>query len=105
MADVTITLRALPYYRGTKTLDGAVYRLTIKWLPNTEKWYLDIKGLSNDVDIKGIALLPGKDLLKPFGWGNILGELWVVDGENKDENPDYEGMGVRWNLVYTPLAS
>ena len=66
------------------------------------KWYLDIKGLSNSVDIKGIALLPGKDLLAPFGYGGQLGELWVVDNSSGTENPNYDDMGTRWTLEYTP---
>jgi len=105
MATVTINLRpGVPYYRGTKTLDGEQYSITVRWNTTTEKWYMDLSGLNNSVDIKGIALLPGKDLLKPFGWGNILGSLWVVDGMGKNDNPNYADMGSRWTLVYTPRA-
>lgn len=101
---MTIRIRTLanPYYKGTKALDGASYLFRIHWNITTEKWYMDIKGLSNDVDIKGIALLTGKDLLAPFGYGGQLGELWVIDQSEGNEDPNFDDMGTRWTLEYTP---
>jgi len=99
---ITLKTHSNPYYRVVRQLDGASYLFRIHWTILTSKWYLDIKGLSNSVDIKGIALLPGKDLLTPFGYGGQLGELWVIDNSSGTENPNYEDMGTRWTLEYTP---
>jgi len=101
---MTIRIRMVPKYEywGEKSLDGARYRLSFRYLDYTAKWYLDIKGLNNDVDKKGIALLPGKDLLATFGYGAELGQLWVVDNTQGNENPNFNDMGTRWTLEYTP---
>jgi hypothetical protein len=64
---------------------------------------MNIKGLNNSVDIKGLALLTGKDLLAPFGYSGQLGELWVVDNTEGNEDPNFDDMGTRWTLEYTPL--
>jgi len=104
MSNVVINVRTNPYYKGPKALDGNLYELRIKWNKYTEKWYMDIEGQNNDVDICGIALLPGKDLLAPFGYADILGELWLYDNSDAEDNPTYEEMGSRWTLEYIPLA-
>ena len=108
MSTVVINVVASnPYYRGFKSLDGYQYQLDFSWNTTTEKWYLNLKSLSTDIsiDIKGICLLPGKDLLLSHGYIE-LGELWVVDNQNTDapENPNYTEFGSRWTLEYTPVA-
>ncbi|MCP4537155.1 MAG: hypothetical protein GY832_08400, partial [Chloroflexi bacterium] len=92
---VTINLRQNAYYEGTKVLDGNSYRLTVHWNTTTEKWYMDVEGLNNTVDIKGIALLCGKDLLSPYGYIE-LGQLWMVDNSNANEDPNYDDLIGRW---------
>jgi hypothetical protein len=64
---------------------------------------MGIKGVGNDVDINGIAMLPGKDLLGKHGYYQ-LGQLWLIDNLGLDENPDYDNVGGRWTLEYIPLA-
>lgn len=96
----------IPYYDGVKTLDGNQYRIKVRWNSTTEKWYIDITSVSDPtISIKGKALLPGKDLLGPHGYGNILGQIWVEDTAGTTDNPDYEGLGYRWRLRYYPLES
>lgn len=91
------------YYTGTKSLDGNTYRLTFRWNTYAEKWYIDIVGLSNTVDIKSIALLGGKDLLATHGYLE-LGQLWVVDNAGINGDPNFDEMGERYTLEYTPRA-
>lgn len=98
---IPIHVKVKPYYRGRKTLDGAEYLFTFRWNIETQKWYMDIKGTSNDVDLKGKALLCGKDLLAPHGY-HQLGELWVIDNGGVNEDPNYDDFGTRWTLEYTP---
>jgi hypothetical protein len=104
---MTVEIRTYPkaYYEGQKVLDGNTFKLLINWNTQTEKWYLSITGLTIDITIRGIALLPGRDLFAPFGYGEDLGQLWVIDGGNADENPNYAEMGSRWTLQYTPLET
>lgn len=103
MTAIPINVRQKPWYEGPKALDGNTYRFTISWNLETEKWYMDLKGLNNTVEVNGIALLPGKNLLAPYGFYQ-LGELWVIDNSGANEDPDYDQFGSRWTLEYTPLA-
>lgn len=90
---------ASPYYRTETRIDGESYRLTLRWNQTSETWYLDIEGLTVDLHILGIALIVGSDLLRPFAILE-LGSLYVVDLENRDENPTREGLGDRFRLVH-----
>jgi hypothetical protein len=91
------------YYRGTKSLDGNKYIMTFRWNTTTEKWYMDMRGLNNSVDIKGDALLCGKEILGKHGYYQ-LGQLWVVDNSGADEDPNFSEFGSRWTLEYTPVS-
>ena len=95
----------VPFQRGSKVLDGLKYEVFIRWNSTSEKWYADLTQVADSViSIKGKALLPGKELLKPHGYSHILGELWVEDTAGGLDNPTYEGMGDRWRLRYYPLG-
>lgn len=101
MTNVIINVLPNSYFRGTKVFDGVTYTLVFRWNTTTEKWYMDIDG--GEVSIKGIALMTGKDLLARYGYRQ-LGQLWVIDNSDADENPDFEGFGSRFTLEYVPLA-
>jgi len=100
---VPINLEPNPYYEATKNLDGYEYLLTVRWNIYASKWVLDIKGKTNDVDVKGIALLPGKDLFKRYGYLE-LGELWVIDNSGANEDPNFDDIGTRFTVEYTPIS-
>lgn len=102
MSTVAINVRSNPYYRGSKALDGNTYTLTVRWNTYTEQWYMDLEGATNDVAIKGVALVGGKDLLASFGYRE-LGALWVIDNSGANENPNFADMGGRFTLEYTPV--
>ncbi len=103
MSNIEINVKPNPYYVGTKSLDGNQYEFTIHWNTYTENWYLSLIGLNNDVDIRGMALLPGKDLLAPFGYYE-LGAMWMLDNSEADESPNFDDMGSQFTLEYVPLA-
>lgn len=103
MSTIIINLSRSPYYEGTKALDGNTYKFRIRWNIYTAKWYLSTKGVSNDIEINGVALLVGKDLWGPYG-ERELGELRVIDNSGANEDPTYDGIGTRWTLEYTPLS-
>ncbi|MBV6340984.1 phage baseplate plug family protein [Candidatus Magnetobacterium casense] len=100
---IAINVRVNPYYRGVKALDGNTYTFRFHWNNTLEKWYMDILGISNDVAVCGIALTCGKDLLASHGYYE-LGELWVVDNDGANADPNYDDIGSRWTLEYTPAA-
>lgn len=92
-----------PYFSGTKSLDGHTYRFTFRWNTTSEKWYMDIEGISNDVSISGVACLTGKDLIKQHGYSE-LGEIWVIDNLGQDIDPDFDSFGARHSIEYYPLT-
>lgn len=101
---VVIRLRAGPYYTGTKALNGIPFRFTVKWNTYTESAHIDMVSLTDEtLAILGMALLPGKNMLAPHGYEDILGELWLVDTSGVGETPTYEELGGRWELRYFPL--
>ncbi len=103
MSTVTINVRNNAYYEGTKALDGNMYKLGFYWNTTTEKWYLNLEGFNNDIEINGIALVTGKDLLAPYGYIE-LGQLWVVDNSGVNEDPNFDDFGSRWTLEYTTIT-
>jgi len=104
MSVVLIGMTPNPYYTGTKVLDGNTYLLTVRWNTYNLKWYMDITGLTNTVDINGIALLPGFDLFEKYGYSE-LGSLNVVDNSGANEDPNFDDMGGRFTVEYTPLEA
>lgn len=105
MANQVIKVRSKQYYKGIKSLEDNVYRMTFRWNTFSSKWYMDIFGLNNDVDIKGRALLPGRDLISLHGYAELGGQLWLYDNRSGPaENPTFADMGTRWTLEYIPEA-
>lgn len=94
----------LAEFEGTKSLDGKPYKFRIWWNTHTEKFVMDMTSLvDSTVTIRGVALLPGVDFFQKYGWGDILGSLYLEDTSGAEEAPTFEGLGDRWKLVYYPL--
>lgn len=105
MANQVIKIRSKQNYQGVKSIEGFVYRFKFVWNTFASKWYMDILGLNNVVDIKGIALLPGRDLITLHGYSELGGQLWLYDNRaGPAENPTFADMGTRWTLEYIPEA-
>lgn len=103
MTVLNIAMKPLHSYRGTKILDGNNYSMTFRWTIALSKWYLDLEGISNNIKIPNIALLPGIDLFKKSGYAE-LGELRMVDNSGAMENPDLENVNGRFTLEYTTIG-
>lgn len=92
-----------PWYEFTSVLEGETYRLTVRYNSVYAAWYLDILGLSNEVDLKGITLLGGIDLLEGLTVLE-LGKLFIYDQEGKETEPDRDSLGNRHILLYLTLS-
>lgn len=104
MATVVIPLEpGNPRYLFQITINDNIYQLTIRWNETDQGWYMDLLGIENDEDIKGIKLVTGPNLLKPYAILD-LGALYVLDGEEKGEDPTFDEMGSRWSLIHTTDA-
>lgn len=113
MATQIIPLEPAPEQTFRVVLDDVPYSCRVYWSDFDETvreivgegiegcWYADIKG--GEIDIKGMALVTGCDLLGAFAYDKI-GQLWLADVGAKPSNPSYESFGVNHKLYYIPLA-
>lgn len=119
MTVVNSTIRATPNTRGhliipmtnkfprsrfTITLEGNPYEFVIHWNETISAWYMNLRSITDSaIDFKGIRLVGGVNLLKPFAILE-LGALYMVDGEGLNEDPNYDDMGGRFRLYYVPTT-
>jgi hypothetical protein len=92
-----------PHYEFTCPLDGNSYKFEIRWNETSSAWYMSITGITIDVQIRGIKLISGVDLLKPFPIPE-LGMMYIIDSQEQNQDPDYDGLGSRFLLLYEPLG-
>lgn len=87
------------YYTFTSSIDGDTYRFTLRWNAIVEIWYMDIEGLTNNVLLRGLALIEGLNLLRPYAVLE-MGTLLLYDVEGKGERPTRESLGNRHKVLY-----
>lgn len=83
----------------TIDLDGETVRIRTRWNATMAQWFMDMDGITFDLILNGIALVPGLQLLEPYAVRE-LGQLWIVDGEELGAEPDFDGFGDRFQLMY-----
>jgi hypothetical protein len=83
------------------SLDDEIYTINLRWNFTDTAWYMDIIGINNTVDFKGLKLVSGVDIFFPLAITE-LGRLFVVDLEEKNKDPDYDLFGDRFQLIYVP---
>ncbi|AUR89458.1 hypothetical protein NVP1123O_29 [Vibrio phage 1.123.O._10N.286.48.F3] len=110
---LVIPVEAYPEQPFSMNLDGNVYTIRVYWTAydeqikaivddgNDGKWFMDIAG--GAVNVKGIALVGGCDLLEPYAYSE-LGSLLVLDTSGNAEDPNFAGMGARFELRYLPKS-
>jgi hypothetical protein len=62
-------------------------------------WYMDLKGVSFETEVSGIAVVGGVNLLKGLAIPE-LGEMYLVDVNGEFQDPDEENFGDRYLLYY-----
>lgn len=108
-----IPFQAFPEQTFRVTLGGILYTWRVYWSEFDEtlkelagadylpggKWYADIEG--GQLRIGGMGLVSGCDLFERFGIPEI-GQLWIVDSEEKLTDVSYESLGVNHQIVFIP---
>ena len=106
-----IPLKAEAEYTLRIDLDNIACRIRVYWnefsdavkssYDTTGFWSMDVV---NDIfDIKGIKLVGGTDLMWPYSHINFGGFiLYDMTGQNLE--PEFDGIGERWQLNYVPIA-
>lgn len=96
------------------TLDGVTLAARVWWSEFDQitrdlvgdgiagQWYMDMVSTDGTVDIDGMALVTGCDMLEPYAFDG-LGGLWLVNVESKPTDPALEDLGVQFQLIYVPV--
>lgn len=86
-------------YRFNTVLEELNILFYIRWNIVDLAWYMDLEIIETETIIKGIKLVGGVDLLKQYAIIE-LGKMFMVDTEEKFQNPDFELIGDRYKLIY-----
>ena len=103
MATYEIPLTAEPQIFSI-VLAGRELRFTLRWHeaePETAgdpagAWLLDIADSEGASLVAGVPLVAGRDLLAPYAYLGIGGQLWIYG----EDAPDYQRLGVNAKLLF-----
>jgi hypothetical protein len=87
------------------TMAGVQYQLTVRWNDPNQAWTLDIADSNNNPIISGIPLVTGQDLLAPYKYLGIDGQLIVQTTNNTNEVPTLANLGSTGNLYFVLVNS
>lgn len=82
-------------------LDGTTFTLRFRWSERASNWHLDLSYVDGTPIASGLKLVTGWPLL----WRSThplrpLGDLYVIDMQRRDAEPNFDGLGTRWVLMY-----
>ena len=99
MATQIIPLTPEPSQEFTIDLDGQTIQLNVRWNATAGQWFMNLVGITFDTIINGITLVTGINLLDAYAVRE-LGELWMVDLDEENAEPDFDNFGDRFQLMY-----
>ena len=99
-----IPLRADAWQQISITLEDIPLIVTLRWNEVAAGWYMNLLSQDESVDIKGIRLSPGINILDGLALPE-LGYMYVTDEEQANTDPDFDGLGDRYILWYLPLEA
>jgi len=91
-----------PYQQFQVALDGQVVDITLKWNVTASTWYMDLKGMTFDGQVRGVAVVGGCNLLAPYAITEI-GGMYMIDLTGANTDPDFDNFGGRFALMYAGL--
>lgn len=82
-------------------LAGVEYQLTLVWNSIANIWVLNLTTANgNSPILSGIPLVANTDLLAPYGYLNLGGQLVAKTDNNPFNPPTYENLGVTGRLYF-----
>jgi len=93
-----LPLQPNPNFKYRSVLDGYEFELRFAWAPVQSMWFVDVVCEELYVDVKGIALVTGFNILGGRGLYQV-GFLALIDLQGS-EDPNFEDFGDRWKLLY-----
>jgi uncharacterized protein DUF6983 len=86
------------------TLVGVTYTMMVHWCAPASCWILDIADQNAVPIVPGIPMITGADLLEPYRYLGIGGQLIVQTDNNTDAVPTFDNLGSRGHLYFVPDA-
>ncbi len=86
-------------YFFTTVLEDLNVQFKVRWNIVDLAWYMDIDVIETETLIRGIKMIGGIDLLKQYAITE-LGKMFMVDTEEKFQDPDFDLIGDRYKLIY-----
>lgn len=84
----------------TVSLVGVFYRFTVRWNQPANCWMLDIADSSGDDLATGIAMITGTDLLGPYKYLDIGGQLIAQTDHDTFAVPTFDNLGDTGHLYF-----
>jgi len=86
-------------YRFNSILEELNIQFYVRWNIVDAAWYMDLEIVETGTKVNGIKLIGGIDLLKQYAITE-LGKMFIVDTEEKFQEPDFDLIGDRYKLIY-----
>lgn len=104
MKRLSVRLDNERHRRWSLTLsDGTRFFLTFQFSVITELWHMTIENSAGAIQVAGIAMVLGVDLLKPYHHLDVpSGRLFLYDTSQAHEEAGVDGFDSRVLLVYDP---
>ena len=80
------------------TISNVVYGLLVAWNTFDAAWYLDIADQNSEPILQGLKLLPGVDLLDPYGYLGFGFGLQVQTDHDTFAAPTFDNLGTTSHL-------
>ena len=81
------------------SIEEKSYQMTVHWNDYETAFFMDLLGYDNDVDVKGIKLVSGANLLKPYAISD-LGAMYLLDTTGQGEDPTFNSLENNFALYY-----
>lgn len=88
----------VPSQKFRVTLDSQKVEFHIRWQETPQRWFISLNCEAVGLHSEGLGLVTGQDFLANRTQEQ-LGMLMLLDLQG-DEDPDFEGLGIRWKLTY-----
>lgn len=82
------------------SLAGVQYQLRVRWNSANRAWTLDLSTPSGAAIISGIPLVTGQDLLAPYAYLNLGGQLIAQTTNDATAVPTQANLGSTGNLYF-----
>lgn len=101
---VFIPMTSDPWQQISVTLEDIPVAITIRWNEVASGWFWDILSTDETIDIKGLRLSPGINLMSGLALSE-LGRVYCIDEEAENAEPTLDGLGDRFKMWYLPLSA